>query len=118
MPNQELPIVLSQKIIGWPELDQVLPNEIVSYHIFVHLLQVYGDLRWDLGWSYVVFSWLQAIFLAQNPDFQVSFQGASLVRSNIVTNMGGSDRFWYLTMYFGTRYPMEPSLVGAEGSDR
>ena len=35
-----------------------------------------------------------------------------------VANMGGSEHFWYLTMSFGARYPMETSLVGAKGSER
>ena len=36
-------------------------------------------------------------------NYQVSPQGASLVRSSRVVNLGGSDPFWYLTMYFGAR---------------
>ena len=32
--------------------------------------------------------------------------------------MGGSDPFWYLMMSPGDRCPMEPSLMGEEGSDR
>ena len=32
--------------------------------------------------------------------------------------MGGYDSFWYLTVSFGGSCPMEPSRVGAEGSDR
>ena len=40
------------------------------------------------------------------------------MHSSRVVNMGGYDPLWYLTIYFGGRCPMEPSLVGAEGSDR
>ena len=50
--------------------------------------------------------------------FQVSPRGASLVRSSRVENMCGYDPFCYLTMSFWARCPMEPSPVGAEGSDR
>ena len=50
--------------------------------------------------------------------FHVSPQRASLVRSSRVANMGGSGPFWYLMMSFGYRWPMKPSLVGAEGPDR
>ena len=32
--------------------------------------------------------------------------------------MGGYDPFWYLMMSLGGSCPMEPSPVGAEGSDR
>ena len=32
--------------------------------------------------------------------------------------MGVSDPLWDLTMSFGDMCPMEPSLVGAEGSDK
>ena len=46
--------------------------------------------------------------------FQVSPQRASLVRSYILANLGGSDPFWYITMSFGERCPMESSLVVAE----
>ena len=50
--------------------------------------------------------------------FQVSTQEASLVSSSRVENMGGSDPFYYLTISSGDRCPMEPYLVGEEGSDR
>ena len=40
------------------------------------------------------------------------------MRSYRVENLGGSDPFWYLMISFGGRCPMEPYLVGAEGSDR
>ena len=49
---------------------------------------------------------------------QVSPQGSSLVRSSRVEDLGGSEPFWYLTIYVGDRCPMEPSLMSAEGSDR
>ena len=49
--------------------------------------------------------------------FQVSPQGALLVRYARVDNMVGFDPLWYLMMSFGSRYPMEPSLVGAVDSD-
>ena len=38
--------------------------------------------------------------------------------SSRVANIGGYDPFWYLTIYFGDRCPIYPSLVGAEVSDR
>ena len=41
------------------------------------------------------------LFFAQNPDFQVYPQVASLVRSSRVVNLGGSDPFWCLTLSFG-----------------
>ena len=37
------------------------------------------------------------------------------MRSSRVSNLGGSDPFWYLVISTGSRCPMEPSLVGAEG---
>ena len=50
--------------------------------------------------------------------FQVSLQVSSLVCSSRVADMGVSNPLWYLAMSFGGRCPIEPSLVGAEGSDR
>ena len=38
--------------------------------------------------------------------FQVSLQGASLLRSYIVANVGGYDPFWYLMISFGDRFPI------------
>ena len=40
------------------------------------------------------------------------------MRSSRVANLGGSDLFWYLTMYFGARHPWKSSLVGSESSGR
>ena len=42
----------------------------------------------------------------------------NVVRSSRKKNLGGYDPFWYITMSTGDGFPMEPSLVGAEGSDR
>ena len=42
MKNQEIPIILSQDILGKPQHGHVLPLEIVSYHIFYHFFQVNG----------------------------------------------------------------------------
>ena len=50
--------------------------------------------------------------------FHVSTQLASLVHSSRVENVGISDPLWYLEMSHVDRGPMEPSIVGAEGSDR
>ena len=50
--------------------------------------------------------------------FQVSPQGDSSVRSSRVTNLVITCPLWYLKMSPGASCPMEPSLVGAEGSDR
>ena len=50
--------------------------------------------------------------------FQVNPQEDSLVHYSSVANMDRHDPFWYLTMSLGERYPMEPYLVGGEGSDR
>ena len=50
--------------------------------------------------------------------FQVTPQGASLVRSSRVANLVGSEPFWYLNMSFGDICPMESSLMVVEGSDR
>ena len=50
--------------------------------------------------------------------FPVSPQEASFVRFSMVENMGGSYPLWYIVMSPGDRFPMEPSLVGAEGYDR
>ena len=50
--------------------------------------------------------------------FQAFPQGASLVRSYRVANMGLYDPFWYLAISFGDRCPIEPFLMGAEGSNR
>ena len=44
MPNQDLPIVLSQYVLSGPQLGHVLPCDNGSYHLFVHLLQVGGEL--------------------------------------------------------------------------
>ena len=51
VPNQELPLVPSQKVIGLPHLVHVLTHDLVSYRIFVRPLQVGGDLVWALGRS-------------------------------------------------------------------
>ena len=50
--------------------------------------------------------------------FQVSPQGASLMRSSRAKKLGRPEYFCYLTMSTGDSFPMEPSLVRAEGSDR
>ena len=44
VPNQELPIVPPQKVLGSPQIGYFLPCEIGSSHIFVHLFQAGGDL--------------------------------------------------------------------------
>ena len=49
---------------------------------------------------------------------QVSPQGASLVHSSRVANLGGYDPFWYINLSFWDRWTVESSLMGAEGSDR
>ena len=51
VPNQNLPIVLYQEILGVPQLGNILPIETVSYHILLNLLQVGGELEWYLGKS-------------------------------------------------------------------
>ena len=51
VPNQELPLVPSQKVIGLPHLVHILPHELVSYRIFVRPLQVGGYLVWGIGRS-------------------------------------------------------------------
>ena len=43
---------------------------------------------------------------------QVSPQGASLLRSYRVTNIGEYEPFWYLLMSFGDSFPMEPPPRG------
>ena len=35
-----------------------------------------------------------------------------------VVNLSSSELLWYLTVSIGDRFPIEPSLVGAEGSNR
>ena len=50
VPNQDIPLTPSPKLLGVPQLGHVLPHELGSYHIFVRLLQVGGDLGWYLGW--------------------------------------------------------------------
>ena len=49
--------------------------------------------------------------------FQVSPQGASLMRSYIVVNMGVSDPLWYLNIFWGMR-PIESYPTGSKGIDR
>ena len=51
VPNQKLHILLSQEILGGPQLVHVLPCELGSYHILVNLLQVGEELVLDIGWS-------------------------------------------------------------------
>ena len=119
VPNQELPIVPSHKVLSWPLLDHVLSREIGSYHLFLNLLQILVGI-WD-GILVEVRRSSPASRLLYWPKiriFQVSPQGESLVRSSRVANLGGSDPFWYLNMSFGERCPMVSSLVGEEGSDR
>ena len=40
------------------------------------------------------------------------------MRSSRMENLCVYYPFWYLTMYPGVRFPMEPSLMGAEDSER
>ena len=49
MPKQNLPIVPYQEVLGRPQLGHVLSRDLGSYHILVQLLQVGGELVWDLG---------------------------------------------------------------------
>ena len=51
VPNQDIPLITSYKVLGRPQLGYVLPSDIESYRIFVQLLQVFGDELWDIGWS-------------------------------------------------------------------
>ena len=118
VPNQELPLIPSQKILGWPHLGHILPHELGYYYIFVHLLQYGGDLGWSIGWSYEFFSCLQDLVLAPNPDLLVYPQESSLLRYSRVTNLSGYDPFWYLTMFPGDGFPMLPPLMSTEVSDR
>ena len=41
-----------------------------------------------------------------------------MVNSSRADGLGGSYPLWYLTIYFGDRCPIQPSLVGAEGFDK
>ena len=79
VPNQDIPLISSQKVLSRPQLGHVLPHDIGYCGIFVHLLQVGEDSGWALSQSQEVFSCLQALVLAPNTDFQVSPQGASFV---------------------------------------
>ena len=82
VPNQELPLIPYQKVLGLPQLCYFLPREFGSYHIFVHILQSRGYWGCYLGQSYEFFSCLEALVLAQNSDFlgvsPGSFLGALL----------------------------------------
>ena len=51
------------------------------------------------------------------PIFQVSTQEASLMHSFRVTNWVGYDPLSYLSIPPGDRCPVEPPLLGMEGSD-
>ena len=106
VPNQDLPLALYQNDLGCPNIGHILPHEFGSYCIFVHLLQVSDDLVWALGRIQEIFYFLQDLVLAPNPDFQVSTQGSSLVHSSKVSNLGGSETFYYLKTSFGDRCPM------------
>ena len=56
IPNRELPLFLSQKVVGWPYLDHVLPCDLGSDHVLFQTPQVSGYLRYALGQSEEVFS--------------------------------------------------------------
>ena len=62
--------------------------------------------------TYRLWSWPKIQIL------QVYPQGASLVCSSRVSNMGVYEPFWYLTMYPGDSYPMGTSLMGIEDYER
>ena len=50
VPNQNVPLVLSQEAIVGLQLGYVLPRDLGSYHILVHFLQFGGYLVWAIGW--------------------------------------------------------------------
>ena len=58
VPNQNVPLVLSQEAIVGLQLGYVLPRDLGSYHILVQLFQVCGELGWDIGQSYEILSYL------------------------------------------------------------
>ena len=49
VPNQDIPLITSYKVLGRPQLGYVLPSDVGSYSIFSHLPQVGGYLGWDIG---------------------------------------------------------------------
>ena len=51
VPNHNLPLVLSQEVLGVPQIGNILPSELVSYHIIFQFIQAGGELEWDLSQS-------------------------------------------------------------------
>ena len=68
VPNQNIPIVSSQEVLGGSQFGHVLPFDITSYYKLFHLLQVGGYLVWDIGHTKEFFPCLQCIFLSQNQN--------------------------------------------------
>ena len=71
--------------------------------MFVHLLQVGEYLIWALGWSYEVFSCLQALVLAQIRIFTGVSPGSILCALLKSGDLGLDYPFCYLTISFGDR---------------
>ena len=56
VPSQNFPLVPSQEVLNRPQLGHFLTCGLGYYHVHVRLLQVIGNLGWDLSQSWEVLS--------------------------------------------------------------